>query len=124
MMKVCISGSRSVRALPAAALDRLETILSLNAEILIGDEPSGIDTVFQRVLASRGYRAVTVWHRGAEPRSNVGGWPTRAVPGSYTDRDRAMCAAAEFGLAVWDGRSPGTGRNIRQLGNRMRVVRP
>jgi hypothetical protein len=123
-MKVCISGSRSIRTLPAAARARLDTILSLGAEILIGDEPGGVDTLVQRVLAERGYRAVTVWHRGAAPRSNVGGWPTRAIAGSYTDRDRAMCAAAEYGLAVWDGRSPGTARNIRQLGNRMRVVRP
>lgn len=122
-MKVCISGSRSIRTLPAAALARLDTILSLRAEILIGDNPLGVDTLMQRVLAARGYRSVTVWHRGAEPRSNVGGWPTCAVDGSYTDRDRAMCSAAEFGLAVWDGRSPGAGRNIRQLGRRMRVVR-
>lgn len=123
-MKVCISGSRSIRTLPAAALARLDRILSLGASVLIGDEPSGVDTLVQRVLAARGYQAVTVWHRGAAPRSNVGGWPTRAVAGSYTDRDRAMCAAAEYGLAVWDGRSPGTARNIRQLGERMRVVRP
>lgn len=122
-MKVCISGSRSIRTLPAAALARLDAILALNAEILIGDNPLGVDTLVQRVLAERGYQAVTVWHRGTAPRSNVGGWPTRAVAGSYTDRDRAMCSASEFGLAVWDGRSPGAGRNIRQLGRRMRVVR-
>jgi adenine-specific DNA-methyltransferase len=122
-MKVCISGSRSIRTLPAAALAHLDDFLSLGAEILVGDEPYGVDTHVQRVLAARGYRAVTVWHRGTSPRSNVGGWPTRAIAGSYTDRDRAMCSASEAGLAVWDGRSPGTGRNIRQLGDRMRVVR-
>lgn len=123
-MKICISGSRSIHVLPTAALARLDTILSLGAEILIGDEPHGVDTLVQRVLAERGYRSVTAWHRGGEPRSNIGGWPTHAVDGSYTDRDHSMCSASEFGLAVWDGRSPGTGRNIRQLGSRMRVVRP
>ena len=122
MMKVCISGSRSVRTLPAAALARLDAILALNAEVEIGDA-SGADAVVQRVLAERSYRAVTVWHCGTAPRSNLGNWPTRAIPGSYTDRDRAMCAASDYGLSVWDGRSPGTARNIRQLGNRMGVVR-
>lgn len=72
-MKVCISGSRSIRTLPAAALTRLDQVLTLHAEIEIGDEPSGVDTLVQRVLAERGYQAVTVWHRGAAPRSNVGG---------------------------------------------------
>lgn len=122
-MKVCISGSLSIRSLPAAAIGRLDTILALGAEVLIGDAP-GVDTLVQSLLADRGYRNVTVWHCGTTPRNNVGGWPTRAVRGSYTDRDREMCAAAEFGLAIWDGRSPGTARNIRQLGTRMRVVRP
>lgn len=122
-MKVSISGSRSVRNLPAVALARLENILSIGAEILIGDEPHGVDTAVQRLLAERGYRSVTVWHRGRAPRSNVGGWATHPVAGTYTARDRAMCAASDFGLAVWDGRSPGTARNIRQLGGRMRVVR-
>lgn len=28
----------------------------------------------------------------------------------------------KFGLAIWDGRSHGTKRNIEQMGNRMRVV--
>lgn len=71
-MKVCISGSISIRVLPASAVARLEQFLALGAEVLIGDAP------------------------GAE---------------------------AESGLAVWDGRSPGTARNIRQLGGRMEVVR-
>lgn len=62
-MKVCISGSRSIRTLPAAALARLDQVLALNAEIEIGDEPFGVDTLVQRVLAERGYQAVTVWHR-------------------------------------------------------------
>ncbi|VXD24369.1 conserved hypothetical protein [Planktothrix paucivesiculata PCC 9631] len=29
---------------------------------------------------------------------------------------------ADFGLAIWDGKSPGTKRNIKQLGKRCRVV--
>src|SRR3712207_7049341 len=51
------SGSRSIRTLPAAALARLDAVLALNAEIEIGDEPSGVDTLVQRVLAEHGYQA-------------------------------------------------------------------
>lgn len=121
-MKYCISGSISIRILPAAARLIVDQIIDLRAEILIGDAP-GLDTLVQRLLTERGYRAVTVWHRGHTPRNNLGSWPTRSVHGSYTDRDRAMCAEADRGLAVWDGRSPGTARNIRQLVGRVDVVR-
>jgi hypothetical protein len=61
-MKVCISGSRSIRTLPAAALARLEAILVMNAEIEIGDEPLRHRHPVHRVLAERGYPAVRVWH--------------------------------------------------------------
>jgi hypothetical protein len=121
-MVVCISGSLSVRQLTAAATEALDTLVSLRATILIGDAP-GADTLVQRHLAGRGYADVTVWHRSPGPRNNLGAWPTRAVGGSFTDRDRAMCSAADYGVAIWDGRSPGTARNIRQLGRRMRVLR-
>jgi adenine-specific DNA-methyltransferase len=33
-----------------------------------------------------------------------------------------MMSSADFGLAIWDGKSPGTKRNIEQLGKRCRVV--
>jgi hypothetical protein len=122
-MNVCLSGSRSIHELPAAAIASLRRIVELEASIDVGDEPSGVDAQFQKVLASWGYRAVTVWHRGAAPRCNHGSWPTHPVHGSYTDRDQAMCAVARYGLAVWDGCSRGTKRNIAQLGPRMRVIR-
>jgi adenine-specific DNA-methyltransferase len=120
-MKICISGSISIRALPAEARERIKNIANLDADVLVGDAP-GVDTLVQKELLARGHTRVTIWHRGSAPRNNVGGWPTRPVRGSYTDRDRAMCDAAEFGLAIWDGQSRGTARNIEQLRGRMRVV--
>lgn len=123
-MNVCLSGSRSIRQLPPGAVDSLRRIVELDASIDVGDEPGGVDAQFQMTLADWGYRNVTVWHRGPEPRCNHGRWPTHHVHGTYTDRDRAMCSVARYGLAVWDGYSRGTKRNIAQLGNRMRVIRP
>ena len=123
-MIVCLSGSRSIHELPPAAIASLRRIVELKAAIVVGDEHLGVDSQFQKILASWGYQAVTVWHRGTAPRCNHGNWPTHPVRGSYTDRDQAMCAVADYGLAVWDGYSRGTRRNIAQLGPRMRVIRP
>jgi hypothetical protein len=122
-MNVCLSGSRSIRQLPPEAVDSLRRIVELDASIDVGDEPGGVDALFQMTLADWGYRNVTVWHRGSKPRCNHGNWPTHRVHGTYTDRDRAMCSVAQYGLAVWDDYSPGTKRNIVQLGKRMRVIR-
>lgn len=121
-MKICLSGPRGVLRLPSRAIEQLETAISLECEIEVGDEPTGADHLFQRALAERQYTRVRVWHRDGTPRVNVGGWPTVPVRGSFTERDRRMCAASDFGIAVWDFRSPGTGRNVRQLGRRMRII--
>lgn len=120
-MKVAISGSRSITFLNNEAIFRLNNIINLNATILIGDAP-GIDTLVQSYLYSANYCNVQVWHIGSEPRNNIGNWHTVRVSGSYRDRDRSMHRYSKFGLAIWDGKSPGTKRNIEQLGNRMRVV--
>lgn len=122
-MKVCLSGSRGVLRLPPRAIEELETMMSLDVEIEVGDEPSGVDNLFQRHLAERKYTRVRVWHTGTAPRVNLGNWPTVQVRGSFTERDRRMCAASDYGVSVWDGRSPGTARNARQLGRRMRTIR-
>jgi hypothetical protein len=121
-MKICLSGPRRVVRLPARAIEQLELLIALECEVEIGDEDTGADHRFQEELAARGYRRVRVWHCGGAPRVNVGGWPTVRVPGSFTERDRRMCSTADYGIAVWDHRSPGTGRNVRQLGRRMRVI--
>lgn len=121
-MKICLSGPRGVIRLPPRAIQQLEIVISLGWEVEIGDENTGVDCRFQEALATRGYRQVRVWHCGFAPRVNLGEWPTVAVAGSYTQRDRAMCSAVNFGIAVWDYRSLGTGRNVRQLGKRMRVI--
>ena len=123
-MIVTVFGSISVRSLTAEERTRVETIASLGATILLSDA-AGVDAAVQALLAERGYRNVHVYHRGARPRCNIGQWPAVAVPGTYTDKDRAMCSAAGCALAIWDGRSKGTRRNLDQLrreGKRVRLV--
>jgi hypothetical protein len=124
-MIVTVFGSISISQLTAEERARVQRLVELGAEILVSDAP-GVDLAVQTVLSEAGYRNVKVYHRESKPRNNVGGWPTVAVAGSFTDKDHAMCAAAECALAFWDGRSKGTRRNLEQLQRerkRFRLVR-
>lgn len=127
-MDVAAFGSIRYR-MTAPDFARLDTIIALGFTILISDG-DGADTQIQQHLADRGYRRVVLYHNGVRqgaPRRNLGGWPTVLVRGSFTDKDARMCADAGAGLAFWNGRSKGTGRNIAQLrrdGKKVRVVTP
>lgn len=111
---VFISGSRSIKSLPFDALESLERIIDQGFTILVGD-CFGVDTLVQDYLAERHYRNVIVCHIGARPRNNRG-FQTHQVPGTrQTDKDAYMGRKANFGLAIWDGASPGTAKNIERV---------
>jgi adenine-specific DNA-methyltransferase len=120
-MKVCISGSRSIIKLNPEAIARINKIMDLKATILIGDA-SGVDSLVQSYLHFEKYDNVEIWHTGDRPRNNYGDWHTVKVDGTYAKRDKAMCDRADYGLAIWDGFSIGTERNINHLGKRMRTI--
>lgn len=120
MKKVVVSGSRGVRVLPDAARVALHKIMHLELEVLVGDA-EGVDSLVQQCLHAAGYPHVTVYHIGPRPRHNCG-LRTVAVAGArYEAKDIVMCQAAEYGLAIWDGQSPGTWRNIQRV-RRTRVI--
>lgn len=127
-MDVAAFGSIGYR-MTAQDYTRLDAIIVLGYRILVSDA-DGTDSQIQQHLAARGYSDVVLYHNGVrqgEPRRNLGGWPTVLVRGSFTDKDARMCADAGAGLAFWNGRSKGTGRNIAQLrrdGKKVRVVSP
>lgn len=108
-----ISGSRSIKVLPGEAMSRIDTICELGADIMVGDAP-GVDKLVQNYLLSKGYMQVVVYHAYDEPRYNAG-FNSKGGFSSYTDRDKAMCAAADHGLAIWDGNSRGTKQNIARV---------
>jgi hypothetical protein len=118
-MKVVVSGSRSIKELPAEAKSRIKKIMSLDAEILVGDAP-GVDLLVQEFLVAEQYVKVCVYFAYAKARNNVGSFKTRSGYSSYIERDKAMCQAADYGLAIWDGKSGGTRANIDRV--RTRVV--
>lgn len=119
-MKVVISGSRSIKSLNAEMKSRLDKIIKLNAKILIGDA-YGVDNLVQAYLYWHDYQRVTVYY-SRTLRNNIGNWKTVNVPGGYTKRDIVMHSKADYGLAIWDGKSRGTKRNIEQMKGKVRVV--
>ena len=119
-LKVVISGSRSIKQLPAEAIARIEKILELGANILIGD-CFGADYLVQTYFKQAGYSRVTVYHIGKLPRNNAG-FASVGVSGSYTDRDRIMCSIADYGLAIVKDNSPGTLKNIQRMPGKVRVI--
>lgn len=117
---IFVSGSLSISFLPNTALQALDRIIAQRFTILIGD-CHGADVLIQRYLATKRYRQVTVCHIGAHPRHNLG-FVSMQIQGSReTDKDAYMGTNANFGLAIWDGLSKGTSRNIARV--KTRVIR-
>lgn len=126
---VFISGSLSIRQLPACVMKRFDVIIDQELPVVIGDAP-GADAAVQHVLADCGVRHVTVFCGGAKPRNNIGVWQIRqvqadAAPGTrafHSAKDREMSGLAGTGIVIWDGASQGSRANIRHLCERGRHV--
>ncbi len=122
MTTVFLSGSRRISRLSEAVRTRLQNIIDQGFHVLVGDA-HGADTAMQSYLNERGYRNVTVYCSGQTCRNNVGSWVTRRIDvdpklrgrAFHTEKDRAMAAQADYGLVVWDGRSPGSLNNVREM---------
>jgi len=118
---IFVSGSRSIKFLPQRALQALDRIMAQGFTILVGD-CFGVDVLIQRYLSAKGYRQVTVCHINARPRHNLG-FNSTQVPGTrQTDKDAYMGRTANFGLAIWDGASPGTAKNIARVKTKVIAV--
>lgn len=124
MNTVFIGGSRHVSRLPAPAKERLDNIVKSGFHIVVGDA-NGADKAVQKHLSSIDYADVVVFCSGEVCRNNLGDWPTRKVQPAesvkgfqfYAAKDREMAQAADFGLMIWDGKSPGTVLNVLRLIN-------
>lgn len=128
MEKVFISGTagfgaKAITALPNGVEIELDKIMKWHKHVLIGD-CQGIDTLVQSYLLVHGYENVTVYCSGTRCRNILNPrWNIKriAVPVDVTGRaffavkDKAMADDADYGLAIWDGKSVGTRNNIRNL---------
>ncbi|MCA9410429.1 MAG: hypothetical protein KC931_01230 [Candidatus Omnitrophica bacterium] len=122
MIKVFLSGSRSISRLNDEVRARLDEMLETGATIVVGDAP-GADKAFQAHLADKDCTDVVVYCSGTHSRNNVGDWERKMVmvgPGLkgrefYSVKDRAMARDADRGLVLWDGKSLGSLQNAIEL---------
>ena len=133
MQKIFISGtggfgSSRITTLPQPVKEKIGTYLNQQAEIFIGD-CQGVDTLVQEYLQEKNYKHVTVYYSGLRYRNKRDAeWKNRSVPSNaygrafYTAKDKQACSDADAGLAIWDGESKGTARNIWQLKSEGKLV--
>lgn len=129
MTTVFISGSRKISRLNQQIRDRLRNILAQQYEIVIGDA-NGADKAVQKYLLDEKYRYVTVYCSGNTCRNNLGKWSVLRVEVDanlkgrdfYAEKDKKMAEIADYGLVLWDGRSPGSYSNIMELLKRRKKV--
>lgn len=122
MNKIFIGGSRHVSQLPLEVKKRLDNVVASGHCVIVGDA-NGADKAVQKYFHEKQYDRVTVFCSGASPRNNVGTRLTRRVDTPkhakgfqfYAAKDREMAREADFGLMIWDGKSPGTVLNVLRL---------
>lgn len=122
MNTIFIGGSRHVSRLPAEVKKRLDNVIASHHQVIVGDA-NGADKAVQKHFFDANYANVTVFCSGDAPRNNLGSWTTHRVDvpkGTkgfqfYAAKDREMAHEADFGLMIWDGKSPGTVLNVLRL---------
>lgn len=132
--KVFVSGSKSISTLSNEFLELLSEAVREGSEILVGD-CYGVDSAVQKYLASIGYPNVTVYCSGEEPRNyfleNGKIHSCAELAKGLTGRefqyvkDIEMCKDCDYGIALWDSKSAGTGENIKRLhalGKEMKII--
>ena len=122
MNTIFIGGSRHVSRLPPEVKKRLDNVVASGHRVIVGDA-NGADKAVQKHFLDKHYDKVTVFCSGSAPRNNLGPWVIQQVnaPKSakgfqfYAAKDREMAREADFGLMIWDGKSPGTVLNVLRL---------
>jgi hypothetical protein len=122
MNTIFIGGSRHVSRLPLEVKKRLDNVIASGHQVVLGDA-NGADKAVQKHFLDSHYNNVTIFCSGKSPRNNLGSWPIRQInpPKSakgfqfYAAKDREMASEADFGLMIWDGKSPGTVLNVLRL---------
>ena len=122
MNTIFIGGSRHVSRLPAEVKKRLDNVIASHHQVIVGDA-NGADKAVQKHFFDANYSNITIFCSGDVPRNNLGSWTTHRVEvpkGTkgfqyYAAKDREMAREADFGLMIWDGKSPGTVLNVLRL---------
>lgn len=128
-MKMFISGTagfgtnKTLTELPESVKYFINSYIEQNYDILVGD-CMGIDTLVQQYLNNIGYSNVCVYCSGSRCRNIINPeWNVLHVnvPSGvhgrdfFAIKDTAMVNDADCALAIWDGKSKGTGVNISNM---------
>lgn len=116
-------GTTAITELPPQVISLLDDIIYNGDMVLVGD-CHGVDTLVQKYLAAAKYTDVKVYCSGRSCRNKL--YPIWsevhvAVPRNvrgrdfYAAKDNTMAEHADLGIAIWDGKSVGTGNNIANL---------
>lgn len=131
MKKVFISGSANCKQLNKNVTDTIDIMINKNYTILVGD-CRGVDTMVQSYLNDKGYNDVVVYCSGGTCRNIVNeNWTVNHIPvppvlkgrSFYEIKDIAMSNDADYGFAIWDGKSVGTNNNINRMANANKYVK-
>jgi adenine-specific DNA-methyltransferase len=122
MNTIFIGGSRHISQLPPEIKKRLDNVVASGHQVIVGDA-NGADKAVQKHFLDKHYEKVTVFCSGATPRNNLRPWLIHQVDAPkrakgfhfYAAKDREMARKADFGLMIWDGKSPGTVLNVFRL---------
>ena len=123
-MKLFISGSKSISVLSDEVKAILDKYIALDTEFLVGD-CYGVDAAAQKYLELKGYSNVTIYCSGATPRNNFA--PSAKICSCAENvvgltgsafhylKDIQMANDCNQAIMIWDGKSKGTGENIRRI---------
>lgn len=122
MTTVFVAGSITIKKLDPLVVERLKKIVDQQFDVVVGDA-TGVDSSVQQELLLMGCNSATVFSSSLKPRNNLGSWPVNVVntdhaPGTrafFTAKDIKMAETADYGLMVWDAKSPGTLSNVIEL---------
>lgn len=122
MKTVFLSGSRKLNRLNDEIRNRLKNIINQHLVVLVGDA-NGADKALQKYLSEIHYQNVMVFCSGRSCRNNLGNWNVKYISVDpklkgrefYTEKDKKMAAEADYGLVLWDGKSPGSFNNVIEL---------
>ncbi|HXX16948.1 MAG TPA: hypothetical protein VEJ47_18755 [Candidatus Eremiobacteraceae bacterium] len=121
--KIFVAGSRRLSRLSTHVLRRIDDMLINGCTLLVSDA-NGVDKAVQRYLHTHQYRDVVIYCLQARWRLNLGNWPVKSIEPLDSPqngfvylcaKDLAMARDCDYGLMVWDGRSPETLANILDL---------
>ena len=133
-MKLFISGSKSISVLSDEVKAILDKYIAIGTEFLVGD-CYGVDAAVQMYLDSKGYSNVTVYCSGETPRNNFApsakvcscAEAAKGLTGNAFQyvKDIQMAQDCDTALMIWEGKSKGTGENIRrikEMGKTYRII--